>query len=505
MEILSRILRGIHKRNQVSYHPKCGRLGLNHLIFADDLMILVRGDTPSVAAVTHSLDYFAKVSGLQANPEKTNIYMGGVREDVKQEILRTTGYMEGTFPFIYLGVPLNEGKLNKSMFADLLTKVQQTLHHWSTQTLSYAGKISLLNTVIFGLEQFWCSTLLIPKGVIKMITKFCRNFLWNTDEGTKKMVMKIWVTCCKPVHEGGFNIKEVLAWNKCLICKWIWDIDQNSDSSWAAWNYLYNIKTDSFWTMIPKNYHAESWKSILKVRDDLLQKHGTVAAVQAVLQSCVKKGKLCLSLVYDQIRDKEEKVRWGRMVWIRTVLPKHSVIMTLALQRKLATVDQLNKKGMVLVNRCVLCKAALETHKHLFFNCSYSATIWLQLLQWMRILGRSNQLREKIAWISSRRAKKHWKQNWFLGYLSTLVYSLWEERNCRIFRGYGAPKWWRSAQPGHSAASWGHAPWGRESTGKGESLGQSKRAQVQPGLPWTASPYGALEVGEVSAAAPQAR
>ncbi|XP_074313524.1 uncharacterized protein LOC141648702 [Silene latifolia] len=156
------------------------------------------GDTPSVATVTQSLDYIAQISGLKANPEKTNIYMGGVRADVKQDILRDIGYVEGSFPFRYL------------------------------------GKVNLINTVIFGLEQFWCSTLLIPKGVIKQITKFCRNFLWNTDEGTKKLIMKSWASCCKPVHEGGFNIKEVLAWNKCLISKWIWEIDQHSESFWKT-------------------------------------------------------------------------------------------------------------------------------------------------------------------------------------------------------------------------------------------------------------------------------
>ncbi|XP_074277919.1 secreted RxLR effector protein 78-like [Silene latifolia] len=52
MEILSRTLRYIHKHPQVSYHPKCVPMRLNHLIFADDLMLFVRGDIPSVAAVT---------------------------------------------------------------------------------------------------------------------------------------------------------------------------------------------------------------------------------------------------------------------------------------------------------------------------------------------------------------------------------------------------------------------------------------------------------------------
>ncbi|XP_074278073.1 uncharacterized protein LOC141601678 [Silene latifolia] len=121
-------MEGIHGRHQVTYHPKCGRMGLNHLIFVDDLMIFVRGDSPSVNDVSDSLDLFANMSGLRANSEKTNIYMGGVRDEVKELILRDTGYVEGTFPFRYLGVPLNEGKLNKGMFAELLSKVQAALN-----------------------------------------------------------------------------------------------------------------------------------------------------------------------------------------------------------------------------------------------------------------------------------------------------------------------------------------------------------------------------------------
>ncbi|XP_074290908.1 uncharacterized protein LOC141617633 [Silene latifolia] len=129
--------------------------------------------------------------------------------------MRETNYVEGEFPFRYLGVPLNEGKLNRGMFADLLNKMHKTLHNWANHKISYAGKISLINTVIFGLEQFWCSTLLIPKGVIKLITKLCRNFLSGTDEEHMKLIMKSWASCCTPHNEGGFNIKEVLAWNKC--------------------------------------------------------------------------------------------------------------------------------------------------------------------------------------------------------------------------------------------------------------------------------------------------
>ncbi|XP_074305616.1 uncharacterized protein LOC141640835 [Silene latifolia] len=109
--------------------------------------------------------------------------------------------------------------------------------------------------------------------------------------------------------------------------------------------------------------------------------------------------------------------------------------MTLTLQEKLATVDKLTKKGMIIVNRCVLFKAALESHNHLFFKCPYSATLWQNIMIWMKVLGRTNSLKQEIAWISSRHARRHWKTSWYLGCMHTLVYSLWEERNSRIFQG----------------------------------------------------------------------
>ncbi|XP_074266351.1 secreted RxLR effector protein 78-like [Silene latifolia] len=67
MEVLSRYLRKHCDQPLVSYHPKCSRLNLNHLIFDDDLMIFTRRDVPSVEAVKLILNQFAGLYGLHAN------------------------------------------------------------------------------------------------------------------------------------------------------------------------------------------------------------------------------------------------------------------------------------------------------------------------------------------------------------------------------------------------------------------------------------------------------
>ncbi|XP_074299304.1 uncharacterized protein LOC141630370 [Silene latifolia] len=64
MEVLSRYLRRICVQQNVSFHPKCNKIGLTHLIFADDLMIFTRGDVPSIATVLHTLKKLSDWSGL---------------------------------------------------------------------------------------------------------------------------------------------------------------------------------------------------------------------------------------------------------------------------------------------------------------------------------------------------------------------------------------------------------------------------------------------------------
>ncbi|XP_074278283.1 uncharacterized protein LOC141601875 [Silene latifolia] len=61
MEVLSRILRQLPSYPGFSYHPKCVKVQLTHLVFADDLLIFTRGDLPSIQAVNKCLSLFADI------------------------------------------------------------------------------------------------------------------------------------------------------------------------------------------------------------------------------------------------------------------------------------------------------------------------------------------------------------------------------------------------------------------------------------------------------------
>ena len=78
MEYLSRTLKGLRDDKQFKYHPKCSKLDVTHLCFADDLLLFARGDLESIKAIQSCFSHFSQDSGLQANLNKSSIYCGGV-------------------------------------------------------------------------------------------------------------------------------------------------------------------------------------------------------------------------------------------------------------------------------------------------------------------------------------------------------------------------------------------------------------------------------------------
>ena len=106
MEYLSRLLKGLREDKQFKYHPRCSKLDITHLCFADDLLMFARGDLESVKAMQLCFSQFSQASGLQANLSKSSIYCGGIQQEVKNQIVQQLGYNMEELPFKYLGVPL---------------------------------------------------------------------------------------------------------------------------------------------------------------------------------------------------------------------------------------------------------------------------------------------------------------------------------------------------------------------------------------------------------------
>ncbi|XP_074306146.1 uncharacterized protein LOC141641380 [Silene latifolia] len=276
------------------------------------------------------------------------------------------------------------------MFDSLITKVQQKIHHWSAKLLSYACKVQLINDVLFGLENFWCTSALQPKEVIKKLNRLCKDYFWGIVDGGRKLVFKKWSQICAPWNRGGFNIKNVEIWNISLLIQWIWKLSTNS----------------------------AGFKGMLAARDKFLLKAGSVHTAMGLLNSWVAAP--------------VQTAFYSALIHPR-VVPGHKIIALLAAQGKLGTMDNLQYRGFSLANRCCLCQMAEETHHHIFFNCVFSGTVWQNLLDWLRIHRHGLQLLDELQWIVQYGTNKGWRTALFKTTIAAAVYELWRERNGRIF------------------------------------------------------------------------
>ena len=184
MNCLSTLLNKGAMEGRFNYHDKCASTKLTHLCFADDLLIFTDGSANSVNAVLEILEEFKTMSGLAVSIQKTAFYSCGLNEQEVSSITNQTGITHGTLPIRYLGVPLCTKKLSILNCEPLLQQVKRKVNTWSAQTLSSAGRLLLVNTVIAGITNFWCATFVIPKSVIKKINSICGK---DQQKGTTQL------------------------------------------------------------------------------------------------------------------------------------------------------------------------------------------------------------------------------------------------------------------------------------------------------------------------------
>ena len=65
--------------------------------------------------------------------------------------------------------------------------------------------------------------------------------------------------------------------------------------------------------------------------------------------------KYCVAKVWNEIRQKQSKVNWHRLLWSNFVIPRHAVIAWMALLNRLPTLDRLAAWGLVVSGTCRLC------------------------------------------------------------------------------------------------------------------------------------------------------
>ncbi|GKE35147.1 hypothetical protein Tco_1454469 [Tanacetum coccineum] len=112
MEVLNLMIkRHISIDRRFQYHYGCKELGLTHLYFVDDLLLLCHGAHFSACILRRGLDEFSMTSGLYPSLEKSTAFFSDMPTEIKEQISLALPFKEGNMPIKHLGVPMMTKKL----------------------------------------------------------------------------------------------------------------------------------------------------------------------------------------------------------------------------------------------------------------------------------------------------------------------------------------------------------------------------------------------------------
>lgn len=144
------------------------------------------------------------------------------------------GCKAGSFPFLYLGLPLSHQKIPKKAYYPIIDKINRRLAGWKTNLLSIAGCIVLINSVLTAMPIFFMS---VCKS--KKIAKIRRNSLWQGSSTSHKKPLASWARVCQPKENGGLGIFDLKAMNQALLARWYWKWYKADSTLWNQIN-IYN-------------------------------------------------------------------------------------------------------------------------------------------------------------------------------------------------------------------------------------------------------------------------
>ncbi|XP_019235900.1 PREDICTED: serine/threonine-protein phosphatase 7 long form homolog [Nicotiana attenuata] len=101
MDYLTKILKLVTQQEGFELHKKCLSIKLNHLYFADDVLLFCKGDFHLVMLMLRGLKNFSVASRLTTNAGKSNIFNVNMNLQHLENLCELTRYQKGKLPFSY--------------------------------------------------------------------------------------------------------------------------------------------------------------------------------------------------------------------------------------------------------------------------------------------------------------------------------------------------------------------------------------------------------------------
>ncbi|KAL0284384.1 UNVERIFIED_CONTAM: hypothetical protein Sradi_7200200 [Sesamum radiatum] len=145
----------------------------------------------------------------------------------------------------------------------------------------------------------------------------------------------------------------------------------------------------------------------------------------------LNKGMCTTSALLSLLQPTSPRVAWHLLLSGKFKIPRHGFVLWLAFLERLSTMDRI--WAPQANSSCVLCGGlAVESHSHMFFECSFSQRCLMILKRRFRFCWVQRGWQTDILWASRRWRGTH-LLNTSRAMLAAIVFIFWGERNSRRF------------------------------------------------------------------------
>jgi len=205
----------------------------SHSLYVDDLMIYCNGRSSGLQALKELFDKYALNSGQVINTTKSTLFSDSIPTARMAQIFNLLNFKIGSIPFNYLGVPIFNGKPKVCHLQSIIDKIKLKLSNWKASLLSMAGRVQLVRSVVQSMLSYNISIYSWHVSLLKDLEKSIRNFVWSGDKDMRKLVTVSWKKVCRPLKQGGLNLRSLISLNNATNLKMCWNM-LHSQAAWAT-------------------------------------------------------------------------------------------------------------------------------------------------------------------------------------------------------------------------------------------------------------------------------
>ncbi|KAE8679344.1 crossover junction endonuclease MUS81-like isoform X2 [Hibiscus syriacus] len=365
---------------------------------------------------------------------------------------------------------------------------------WKASSLSLAGRLVLIKSVLSSLPIFYLSLFKIPSSICQKLNSMMAAFVWGGGNEKKKLHWVGWNKICIPISGGGSGVADLNLTNRALLGKWVWKFANEKHSIWKRFvctkhnvschsmdiSKVHSPKDSWIWRGIVNNFtkddsiggclrsqaklqvgngisisfwndvcfDSNGWEWNIKTRRNLCDWEGDQLVELLDLLKDIK--------LIDSVEDcllwgdageglfsvkecrkslsayKDVSFQWNKCVWLGLVPPRIEAFLWQVSHKKVEVRVELKKMGVPIGDDflCSLCNSCEEYVQHLFIACQVSWDLWNRVIAFWGIL--SVLPGDPQSLLSSWSDLRPYSTLWKL-IPGAVLWSIWKIRNEIIF------------------------------------------------------------------------